>query len=277
MKTGHFLSGPRGPRMEGNPQLRQWWKYPVLYFPLSASRRNRSDRRRCIFFIAASSLAASCWRAPLSSASRRLFYRRQIRQLRDLSRSSYPALRGGSRGQCATWPGVPLAGGLLGLARQFRAPAARCRKGDASDFDVAAFRALESIKVAVIALSFYSEQPQFNERFNSFYADCFHRLCSNPITANALDPLVVAPAHSLVAGKLALAFQSRPSVSGHFPRKPLVQNRWPFPDTQPAFSSSRSLKIPAMIARSQGTKVNAANTAEAVLTHSIKQAVKAAN
>ncbi len=25
--------------------------------------------------------------------------------------------------------GVPLAGGLLGLARQFRAPAARCRKG----------------------------------------------------------------------------------------------------------------------------------------------------
>ena len=33
---------------------------------------------------------------------------------------------------------------------------------DASDFDAAAFRALESIEVAVIALSFYSEQPQFN-------------------------------------------------------------------------------------------------------------------
>ena len=32
---------------------------------------------------------------------------------------------------------------------------------DASDFDAAAFRALESIEVAVIALSFYSEQPQF--------------------------------------------------------------------------------------------------------------------
>jgi hypothetical protein len=45
----------------------------TLMCSLFASRSNRSDRRRCIFLIAASCLSCSCRRASLISASRRLF------------------------------------------------------------------------------------------------------------------------------------------------------------------------------------------------------------
>ena len=131
----------------------------------SASRCNRSDRKRCIFFIAASCLACSCWSAPLISASRRfLLSKIDLATPRSFA-LIIPCFFGKNAAIMRDASGVPLAGGLLGLGGSFVPPPRVVVRVlfdfDASDFDAAAFRALESIEVAVIALSFYSEQPQF--------------------------------------------------------------------------------------------------------------------